>query len=231
MPENSHRFFLQAIDKDHGCAVLEASFYVDDVNELQSLVDAGGSDRLEWSGVDQIDQAQLKRVCERYGVAFDPGERMVRVVRWHSIRAAPYLIHTNYELMLLLDGTKKFARELDVYPPARHRNEDYYDRYVFEGILHKHVSLEPFEKPTKLRDGKIYGGTREVCYTIKGEEWRVDAWKLVSAASKKIGWNETFERLEGMLFGYSEWQMDWWMAQWRARRDASNNKTGADGKS
>ncbi len=170
MPENSHRFFLQAIDKDHGCAVLEASFYVDDVNELQSLVDAGGSDRLEWSGVDQIDQAQLKRVCERYGVAFDPGERMVRVVRWHSIRAAPYLIHTNYELMLLLDGTKKFARELDVYPPARHRNEDYYDRYVFEGILHKHVSLEPFEKPTKLRDGKIYGGTREVCYTIKGEE-------------------------------------------------------------
>jgi hypothetical protein len=25
------------------------------------------------------------------------------------------------------------------------------------------------------------------------------------------GWNEHFERLEGMLFGYEDWQNDWWI--------------------
>ncbi len=122
---------------------------------------------------------------------------------------------------------------LEVYPPGQHHNEELFDRYVSEGLLHKHVSLEPFEKPTKLGDGRIYEGSREVCYTLKGEEWRVDAWKLISAASKKSGWNETFERLEGMLFGYSEWQMDWWIKQWRARREApkNGNQTGVDAKS
>ena len=114
---------------------------------------------------------------------------------------------------------------LEIYPPDRHYEEEYFDRYVSEGSLHKHVSVEPFEKPTKLRDGKIYAGSREVCYTIKGEEWRVDAWKLISAASKKSGWNETFERLEGMLFGYTEWQMDWWMEQWHSRREAMKTST------
>ncbi len=229
MPDNSRRFFLQAIDKDHGCAVLEASFYVEDVGELRKLVDAGEADGRDWDVYD-IDRGELGMVCQRYGVVFDPGDREVRITRWHSIRAAPYLIHTNYELMLLLDGTKKFARELEVYPPGQHHNEELFDRYVSEGLLHKHVSLEPFKKPTKLGDGRVYEGSREVCYTLKGEEWRVDAWKLISAASKKSGWNETFERLEGMLFGYSEWQMDWWMEQWRARRDASKtqNETGVD---
>ena len=32
------------------------------------------------------------------------------------------------------------------------------------------------------------------------------------------GWNEHFERLEGMLFGYEDWQNDWWINEWTARR-------------
>ncbi len=41
-------------------------------------------------------------------------------------------------------------------------------------------------------------------------EWRIPAWKLVAEASRKSGWNDSFERLEGMLLGYDEWQNDWW---------------------
>jgi hypothetical protein len=31
------------------------------------------------------------------------------------------------------------------------------------------------------------------------------------AASKSGGWNEYFKRLEGTLFGYEDWQNDWWI--------------------
>jgi hypothetical protein len=31
------------------------------------------------------------------------------------------------------------------------------------------------------------------------------------ASSKSGGWNEHFERLEGTLFGYEDWQNDWWI--------------------
>jgi hypothetical protein len=135
MSDNSRRFFLQAIDNDHGCAVLEASFYVDDISELRALIDTGEAGGPEWRGNYEIDQIELKAVCERYGVRFDPGDRKVRIEGWHSIRATPYLVHTNYELMLLLDGTKKFARMLEVYPPNRRHDEEYFDRYVPDGFL------------------------------------------------------------------------------------------------
>jgi hypothetical protein len=67
---------------------------------------------------------------------------------------------------------------------------------------------------------------REVCYTRKGEEWRIQAWKLISAASRKSGWNESFERLEGMLFGYEDWQMEWWVSHIREQKLFSATKSG-----
>jgi hypothetical protein len=56
-----------------------------------------------------------------------------------------------------------------------------------------------------------------VYYARKSEEWRIRAWKLISAASRKSGWNDDFERL-GMLYGYEEWQIEWWIAHRRGRK-------------
>ncbi|MGO4566590.1 hypothetical protein AB4Z52_16280 [Rhizobium sp. 2YAF20] len=36
---------------------------------------------------------------------------------------------------------------------------------------------------------------------------------LEGAADAAGGRNEHFERLGGMLFGYENWQSDWWIAQ------------------
>jgi hypothetical protein len=160
----------------------------------------------------------LAAICKRFGVAFDPGDHDIRVERWHSLRAIPYLVHTDYELPLLLNGTKKLARFLEVYPPYSHHNEELFDRYVAEGLLHKEVHLEPFPEPYTGRSR--HRGSREACYTPKDEEWRIRAWKLVFAASRKTDWNEDFERIQGMLFGYEEWQMDWWIAYIREQKRA-----------
>ena len=91
--------------------------------------------------------------------------------------------------------------------------EDRFDHWVSEGLLHKEEVLEPFDPPTKR-----WAGHRTVYYTPKGEEWRIAASKLIWGQFGKTGWwNETLERLEGLLFGYEDWQNDWWIEHITAR--------------
>src|ERR1700738_1357227 len=220
MTDEPSRFFLQAIDVDHGCPVLEAAFDVADLDDLRALLGscADNDPELRWSYT--IDTGELAAICDRFGVAFDSDDREVQLNRWDSLRSIPYLVHTGYELPLLLEGTKKFARFGEVYPPYGHHGEEFFDRYVAEGLLHKEIHLEPFPEPYTLKGGRVIEGSRDAYYTPKGEEWRIRAWKLVFAASRKSEWNEDFERIEGMLFGYEEWQIDWWIAHIREQKKA-----------
>jgi hypothetical protein len=211
MSNETSRFFLQAIDAELGCPVLEAAFDVDDLDDLRALLGLGVDEDPELRGLYAIDAHELAAISRRFGVTFDPEDHDVYLERWHFLRAVPYLVHTGYELPLLLDGTKKFARMGAAYPPHRHHGEERFDRYVAEGLLHKEVSLEPFPEPYTLKDGRVIEGRRDAYYTPKGEEWRIRAWKLIFAASRKSEWNEDFERIEGMLYGYEEWQIDWWI--------------------
>ncbi len=217
----SRRFFLEALDPDYGCPVLEAMFEVDDLDTLRAILELDTDDDPEMRGNYSLDTDGQNRIIKRYDVAFDPGDRAVQLVRWHSPRAVPYLVHTNYELFLLINGTKQIAQELHLYPSHGHWQEDLFDRFVSEGLIQKEVFIVPFPKPIKTKDGRIYEGEREVCYTRKGQEWRISAWRLVRAAFQKSGWNDDFERLQGMLFGHEEWQMDWWIAHIRERRKSA----------
>jgi hypothetical protein len=135
------------------------------------------------------------------------GKPEISLFRPHSISRAPYLIHTGYELPLLLEGRKKLARMSDAYPPDQFEGEDRFDHWVAAGALHKEVVVEPFDDPVRG-----YLGHRTVYYAPPGEQWRIPAMKMLSAAAGRAGgWNEYFERLEGMLFGYSDQENDWWI--------------------
>jgi hypothetical protein len=216
MNRKSPRFVLQALDPDHGSPVLEALFSVNEVEDLRTLlVDVANDPALERGYY--LDAAELAAINKRFGTAFDPEGREVLLAPWHSIRDVPYLIHTSYELPLLLEGRKQLAHFSEAYPPNRHWNEEKFDRYVAEGALHKGVMVEPFEKPVRRMDGKVIEGLRTVYYTRKGEEWRIPAMKLVWDAAAKSGWSPDFERLQGMLFGYEDWQNDWWINDLRKR--------------
>src|SRR4029077_3616142 len=74
---------------------------------------------------------------------------------------------------------------------------------------------EPFDRPSFRKDGTRFDGIRTVYYTPKGEEWRIPGYKLVWQAALQSRWNEHFERMQGMLFGYEGWQMEWWIKRWR----------------
>jgi hypothetical protein len=212
-----HRFILQAVDPDYGHPAFETMFLVERLEELQVLVGAAADDDPALEMVYTLDLGDLDAINHRFGLAFDPGERVTRLAKWASSREPPYLVHTGFELVLMIDGRKAFARMGETYPPHQHYDEDLFDRHVALSTLHKEVQLEPFAEPVRYRDGRILEGLRTVYYTLKGQEWRIPAWKLVSEASSKSGWNDHFERLEGMLFGYEEWQNDWWLSDIRRR--------------
>jgi hypothetical protein len=212
-----HRFILQAFDPDYGHPAFEMMFVVERLEELQVLLGAAAGEDPELEMVYTLDPGDLDAINHRFGLVFDPGGRVSRLTKWTSNREPPYLVHTGFELVLMIDGRKPFTRVDDSYPPHQHYDEDLFDRHVALGILHKEVQLEPFAEPVRYRDDRISEGLRTVYYTLKGEEWRIPAWKLVSEASRKSGWNEHFERLEGMLLGYDEWQNDWWFSDIRRR--------------
>jgi hypothetical protein len=205
-----HRFILQAFDPDYGHPAFETMFLVERPEQLRALLGTAANEDPELAMVYTLDAGDLDAINRHFGLAFDPGERVTRLAKWTGIREPPYLVHTGFELVLMIDGRKPFTRMGDSYPPHQHYDEDLFDRHVALGTLHKKVQLEPFAEPVRYRDGQVLEGLRTVYYTLKGEEWRIPAWKLVSEASRKSGWNDSFERLEGMLLGYDEWQNDWW---------------------
>jgi hypothetical protein len=140
---------------------------------------------------------------------------------WALRHHLPYAVHTGYELQPLLEGRKQFADMSDAYPPHRHFNEDKFDRYATEGILYKRGRPRTVQGTPGAVSHQGRSGLRGHAQSLlrpQGEEWRVPAYKLISDVASRSRWNEDFERLQGMLFGYEAWQNDWWIADIRRRR-------------
>ena len=210
------RFVIQAFDREQWCPVLQAMFAVDDLEALRAILDGMADDDPELEKIYFLDDEKLTAIVGRFNVRFDAAQLdskdlEISVFQRRASDRMPYLSHTGYELPLLLEGRKKLARMSDMYPPMTFDGEDRFDHWVAKGVLHREEVNEPFDKPVQSR-GYTYLGHRTVYYTPKGEEWRIPASRLIwDASGKSGGWNEHFERLEGMLFGYEDWQNDWWI--------------------
>jgi hypothetical protein len=208
--DRSNCFILEAFDRTLWCAIAQAPLRVTDIEVLRAILGLAADEDPKLEFIYGLDDAEITTIVSTFDT-FDPrqihADLIVTISRWSGLYEIPYLVHTNYELPLLLDGRKKLAHMYGEYPPATFWGEERFDHWVAEGALHREEVLKPFEKP--IRD---FLGFRSVYYTPKGEEWRIPAHKLIRKASEKAGgWNEHFERLEGMLLGYEDWQNDWWI--------------------
>ena len=211
------RFILQAFDPEYGHPAFETMLIVEQPEELRTLLGEAADEDPDPEMFYTLDPADVAAINRHFGLSLIRKVEGV-LYQWTQSREVPYRVHTNYELVLMIDGRKQFARMGgEYYPPTCHFDESLFDRCVAQGLLHKEVELEEFDEPLRLKDGRVLEGFRTVYYTRKGEEWRIPAWKLIAEASRKSGWNENFERLEGMLFGYEEWQNDWWIEDLRKR--------------
>ena len=216
-----HLFILEAIDPNFGCSVLEAELHITDLAQLRTLLGVDALGDVELRGVYTIDAAELRAISGQYGVDFDPGERECRLSRAHAVRDAPYLVHTGYELFLMLEGVKPFAMFTIEYPGMAEEfpEEVLFEPYVLSGKIIKRVMADiPFEEPIRGPSGPVFEGVRQVLYSLPGEEWRCDAQLLLSRQLAHGPWNDTLERLEGSLLGYTDEQNDWWIAHRRTLR-------------
>lgn len=113
-----HRFILQAFDPEYGHPAFETMFVVERLAELQALLGAAADDDPALEMVYTLDPGDIDAINHRFGLAFDPGERVTRLAKWTSIHEPPYLVHTGFELVLMIDGRKPFARMGgECYPP------------------------------------------------------------------------------------------------------------------
>lgn len=193
-------FVLSAFDRALWCPVLQARFWLAEIEALRVLLSPAADEDAELRHDYLLDDGELAAIVERFGLAFAPASHAeqradIFLFRQGRSSAAPYLIHDGYELPLLLDGRKKLARMVRDNPASRLEGEDRFDDYVAAGLLSKEVSDD-----------------QHVYYAARGEEWRIPSMQmLLRTASKAGGWNESFERMEGTLFGYSDAENDWWI--------------------
>jgi hypothetical protein len=195
-------FYLKATDPATASIALEARFEVKDRAELRLLLNMP-DDELSGHAIYDLEPFLVETIVNAYGLSFEPGSMPVELHAWHDIDDYPYQVHTNRELLLMLAGTKPLAAFCDGYPRV-HERDMFPER---EQIMPQRMD-DPIIEGQRIR-------RRFVLYALHGEEWRIDAYILLWKTADKSGWNEGFERMEGSLLGYEDWQNDFHMEQYR----------------
>jgi hypothetical protein len=218
MSPDAPAFILEAIDDDLLYPCLATRFRTADLQKLKTILSVKNGEDPSLERVYLLSAIETAALCDAFDIEFDSRNQDVFLfkdsVRWP--RCSPYLFHTGYELPLLLDGRKKLA--FFYYDSTDDSNFDSrlkarFDHYVAAGLLHEEADLGSTPDAPGRHVGTIY-------YAPKGEEWRIPAMKLIRRASGLAGgWNEHFERLEGTLMGYEDWQNNWWLER-NARGDS-----------
>jgi len=124
----------------------------------------------------------------------------------------------------MLEGRKSLVVFHDAYP-AEWLSEtlERFEPFVRSGRLVRRMIDTPFTKAERARFLN-FQGWRRVFFSLPAEEWRIDAFLLLSKVSAKTGWNEALERMEGSLLGYEDWQNDWWIERGARRREAASTR-------
>ena len=110
----------------------------------------------------------------------------------------------------MLTRGKPLAVFADAYPPVPPEEiipRKAFAPYVANGSFEMRVYVQPLREPPPPEFPGVRGAIH-VLYARKSESWRIDAYIAMWAAADKSGWNHGFERLEGTLLGYTEWEND-----------------------
>lgn len=201
-PENefdvvSRKFVLESIDPETDCIVGVTVFETTDVAGLAEIVDPGENEIHPGYGF-YLEPEQVEKIADRFRAKIETTGVEVQLRSWDPMDELPYPIHTGRELAMMLTGSKPLSVFCDYFPfefiPA-----SYFDPYVQSGLLTKNEFIIDSGNGRELK---------YVLYARAEEEWRMKAYRLLRLTGRKTGWSEGFERMEGTLLGYEEWQND-----------------------
>ena len=197
-------FIIEFIDRSTECIVGDRE--LDSMSITKVLNELGQSpENLIGGSVIEIDATDFQKIGESLlPIGINPSSILLaRLRRRRKLDDLPYKIHTNRELAMMLAGSKPLAvfsehvqdpnNEASVIPDAQ------FLPHVAEGLFVRR------EITTTAADGQK---DRLVLYATRAETWRIEAYILLRHTAEKCGWSEGFERLEGSLLGYLDWQND-----------------------
>lgn len=203
------RFVLEAIDATTESIASDVSFEAEDTAELYRMIGATAAE-FDSGAVYELQERDVSRLKARFKIAFQPEAARVRLRRWHPLDDLPYKVHTGRELGLMLGGIKPLAYFTAQYPPApdvEEIPESLFDPYVENGrfVKREYVMLAGSCGPAMQSAGLRM---RIVMYALPHQEWRINAMILLMDTVAKAGWSEGFERMQGSLLGYEDWEND-----------------------
>ena len=122
--------------------------------------------------------------------------------------------HTNRELELMLSGSKPLAMFYALtseLPDEELIPENLFSPHVANGIIIRREALisDLFNQKSNHETTIKY-----VFFALKNEDWRINAMLLSKEQHAKTNlWNETCERIECALLGYSDDEIEAWCKQ------------------
>jgi hypothetical protein len=188
--------------------VSEARLEAIDSSDILDLLTSDAASLVVGGVACELEREEVGRLISRFNLSFDPGDLTVRIRRASGHDDLPYQLHTGRELALMLEGRKPLAAFSEVDPPTPDREvipEQLFDPYVAAGRFIKGERI--------FDDGPSGRRTRRVLYALPQERWRIEAYLQLWETATKVGWNEEFERTEGSLLGYEDWQNDIFIEQ------------------
>jgi hypothetical protein len=208
------KLILEIIDPNTECPMRNIELEVPDLTAISSLLGIG---EIEDHGYYWLDAHDTARFTLHFNIplAESSTAALRRRARFDDL---PYQIHTNRELLLMLNGVKPLAAFAEEHPCLAE------DSFIPERLFDPYVAAGRFIKREYV-DTRVMQGyrLRRVLYARPEEAWRIDAYILLCHTQEKTGWNDSLERMEGHLLGYEEWQTDVHMA---ARKELTRAKEG-----
>jgi hypothetical protein len=122
--------------------------------------------------------------------------------------------HNERELELMLKKKKPLAMfyaEISELPDEELIPEANFEPHInSQNLVRSEFVVSGPRSPISGKETKI----KYVLFALKDEAWRVDAMTLLKKQFEKTGkWNETCERMECFLLGYSEEETDAWCSK------------------
>jgi len=209
-------FVLQGLDPVTETVWVEWRVRIVDIERLKDILGAHCAGDHDLKGtyydISPRDMRRIGRICQPPVV---PDSLYTAIRRRHSgFDDIPYMVHTNFELPLMLDGRKPLAVFSDGYP------SDWFDsflapfeQFVEAGRIVRRIVDTPMPHIKDRRPD--LEGIRHAYFALPGEEWRIDAYLLLMDApyGSDLAWSDREERYQGSLLGYEDWQNDWWIEQ------------------
>lgn len=202
------RFVVESIDEL--TASIERDWAFD--ARAEELFDFLGIDRREFElyGELFLTPSQVSQLAKRESLEIPSNAQAILLRPRHPLDDLPYKVHTNRELLLMLNGSKPLsAFSCDVNNDFESIPEEQFAPHVESGRILKQEHI--------LRtEGR---SVRHVLYALPDQEWRFAAYLELMQKLILGEWSEQCERNQGELLGYADWQNDAYLEFCRRRRN------------